>query len=107
MSNSITKLSAKKTKFRHKSNAAMKFKKKPLPSEYSQVLDGFVDQVSARSLINAKNSKNRVSKNIKHQDGLGSNKVPSINDETHLRSSTRNSHMKNATAKDLSNSFIF
>jgi hypothetical protein len=105
MSKSITKIGARK-KFRHKSDASMKFKKRGLPTEYSTMLDGFVDQVTAKNLINAKISKRRTSKNIKHQDGIGANIVPTMNEENYLRSSTRNSIMKNS-GKDLSNSFIF
>ena len=44
----------------------MKFKKKGMPREYSQMLDGFIDQVQAEKLVNAKLSKNRVSRCIKH-----------------------------------------
>jgi|TARA_B110001450_G_scaffold255747_1_gene284101 hypothetical protein len=85
----------------------MKFKKKGLPTEYSTMLDGFVDQVTAENLINAKLSKRRTNKNIKHQDGLGANVVPTMNEETFLRSSTRFSGSKNLGNKELSNSFIF
>lgn len=56
MSKSITKIGTKK-KFRHKSNATMKFKKKGIPTEYSTMLDGFLDHVTAENLINAKITK--------------------------------------------------
>ena len=65
MSKSLTKIGGRK-KFIHKSNNNMKFKKKGLPTEYSTMLDGFVDQVTAENLINAKLSKKRTNKNIKH-----------------------------------------
>jgi hypothetical protein len=65
MSKSITKIGARK-KFRHKSNNTMKFKKKGIPTEYSTMLDGFVDQATAEKLINANLSKKRTNKNIKH-----------------------------------------
>jgi|APSaa5957512535_1039671.scaffolds.fasta_scaffold67325_2 hypothetical protein len=64
-------------KFRHKQNNSMKFKKKGIPTEYSTMLDGFLDHVTAENIIYAKKNQYGAPKisnrNVKHLDGLGSN----------------------------------
>jgi hypothetical protein len=45
LSSGINRIGKTRKKFKHKSSATMKFKKKGMPREYSKMLDGFIDQV--------------------------------------------------------------
>ena len=49
-----TKRVKKGKKFRHKTNNSLKFKKRGIPTEYSQMMDGFLDHVTAENMLYAK-----------------------------------------------------
>jgi len=53
---SMSNTRTKKKKFKHKPNNTLKFKKKGIPSEYSTMMDGFIDHATAENILYAKKS---------------------------------------------------